>query len=174
MNCDGFKINKESVEKIFPKRDIGDIDLSGYKSPIEVMIERINGQIEYEARNAVYKELRRIDVEVDKNELIKALRYDRGQYEKGYFDGYNNGRKTNEWKKITYKVDEYGSLVFDENQPPFNEFVNVYCPENNCVYTAYWSYSDREWKIPSVTTNETMRLEAISHWMPTPKPPKER
>lgn len=173
MKYDGLKISKESVEKNFPRRDIGDIDLSGYKSPIEVMIERINGQIKYEAENAVYKEVRRIGVNVDKGELIKALRYDREQYEKGYLDGYNNGRKTNEWKEITYKVDEYGSIVFDENQPPFNKFVNVYCPENGCTYTAYWSYSDREWKIPSVTTIETLRLK-VSHWMPHPEPPKER
>ena len=174
MKYDGLKISKESVEKIFPRRDIGDIDLSGYKSPINVMVERINGQIEYEAKNAVYREIRRIGVEVDKNELIKALRYDREQYYEGYRNGYANAEKAlSEWRKITYTVDEYGSIVFDENQPPFNKFVNVYCPENGCIYTAYWSYSDREWKIPSVTTNETLRLK-VSHWMPTPLPPKER
>jgi hypothetical protein len=28
MSYDGLKISKESVEKIFPRRDIGDIDLT--------------------------------------------------------------------------------------------------------------------------------------------------
>ena len=28
-------------------------------------------------------------IDVDKDELIKALQYDRGQYEKGYINGYN-------------------------------------------------------------------------------------
>lgn len=34
------------------------------------------------------------DIKVDKQELILALKYDRGQYEKGYKDGATSDRKT--------------------------------------------------------------------------------
>lgn len=53
-----------------------------YKSPIEIMQSGINFQTEGEVMKAVVK----LGVVVDKDELIKALAYDRGQYEKGYED----------------------------------------------------------------------------------------
>lgn len=76
-----------------------------------------------------------------------------------------------EWNEITYKVDEYGSVVFDKGQPPFNTFVNVYCPDNKCIYTAYWSYSDRVWKEPYMMNDFNLR---ITHWRPHPAPPIEK
>ena len=78
---------------------------------------------------------------------------------------------TDEWNEITYKVDEDGSVVFDKSQPPFNTFVNVYCPDNKCIYTAYWSYSDRIWKEPYTMDNFNLR---ITHWRPHPTPPIEK
>lgn len=55
-----------------------------YESPIKVMQTSIKHQMEGEIMKAVVK----FGVDVDKDELVKALRYDRGQYEKGYADGY--------------------------------------------------------------------------------------
>ena len=85
MNKDkqtGFHISKESVDKLFPKQDI---DILGYESPIEVVM----GQIRTEQENNIYKAIQDYGVSVDKDELIKALQYDRDQYEKGYINGYN-------------------------------------------------------------------------------------
>ena len=42
-----------------------------------------------EDENMVMKAIRKVGVNVDKGELIKALQYDRNQYEKGYEDGKN-------------------------------------------------------------------------------------
>lgn len=53
-----------------------------YKSPIEVIMSDIHMKVEGE----IYKAVQRAGVDVDKEELIKALRYDRGQYQKGYSD----------------------------------------------------------------------------------------
>ena len=39
----------------------------------------------------MYNYLFKIGVNVDKEELEKALRYDRHQYSKGYKDGYEDG-----------------------------------------------------------------------------------
>lgn len=60
-----------------------------YKAPIEICrtIEDIIQKVVEETDNQVYEAVFRVGVNVDKEELIKALRYDRGQYEKGYADG---------------------------------------------------------------------------------------
>lgn len=42
-----------------------------------------------EDENMVMKAIREVGVNVDKEELIKALQYDRNQYTKGYEDGKN-------------------------------------------------------------------------------------
>lgn len=42
-----------------------------------------------EDEKMVMKAIRKVGVNVDKGELIKALQYDRNQYEKGYEDGKN-------------------------------------------------------------------------------------
>jgi hypothetical protein len=54
-----------------------------YKSPIEVITEEMKLFYDGDVVRAVQKH----DINVDKEELLKALRYDRDQYEKGYADG---------------------------------------------------------------------------------------
>ena len=39
----------------------------------------------------MYSSILKVGVNVNKEELIKALQYDRGQYNKGYEDGFKNG-----------------------------------------------------------------------------------
>ena len=64
-----------------------------YEAPIEIVkcventIKKENEFIE----NDVYSRILKVGVNVDKEELIKALQYDRGQYTKGYEDGFKNG-----------------------------------------------------------------------------------
>lgn len=59
-----------------------------YESPITTMItdvaDNIARQFAEQTENMVYQEVRHIGVHVDKEELVKALQYDRHQYEKGY------------------------------------------------------------------------------------------
>ena len=54
-----------------------------YNSPIEIICGDIQKQID----NDIYRVTQKYDIKVDKNELIQALQYDRGQYDKGYADG---------------------------------------------------------------------------------------
>ena len=60
-----------------------------YKSPIEKIYSELQTQMVQEDENMVMKAIRKVGVNVDKGELIKALQYDRNQYEKGYEDGKN-------------------------------------------------------------------------------------
>lgn len=55
-----------------------------YKSPIELTYDELQTQIERENENFIMNAIRKVGVNVDKNELIKALQYDRNQYKKGY------------------------------------------------------------------------------------------
>ncbi len=59
-----------------------------YKSPIDVVL----GAIQTDIENGTFKAVREYGIFVDKDEMIKALKYDRDQYEKGYIDGYRAGK----------------------------------------------------------------------------------
>lgn len=54
-----------------------------YKSPIEIIQKQMRTQFE----DNVYKAIQDYGIVVDKDELVKALKFDRGQYELGYRDG---------------------------------------------------------------------------------------
>ena len=58
-----------------------------YKSPIDMLIADIQHQIAEQQDEEIYKAVVSVGINVDKDELLRALQYDRGQYEKGYADG---------------------------------------------------------------------------------------
>jgi len=53
-----------------------------YNSPVHVLMSDMESRVEEETLTAV----RKVGVCVDKDELIRALKYDRNQYCKGYLD----------------------------------------------------------------------------------------
>ena len=58
-----------------------------YQSPISIYETAMNTIIEQRENAIVAKVQDAFDVHVDKEELIRALQYDRNQYDKGYADG---------------------------------------------------------------------------------------
>lgn len=71
-----------------------------YDSPIKVFeqIPNIISEINNQKENLVYEAVAKVEVDVDKYELVKALQYDREQYSKGYSDGKIDGaREFAEW-----------------------------------------------------------------------------
>lgn len=54
-----------------------------YRSTIEI----IYGQMETQMEGDILRAVQKYGINVDKEELIRALQYDRNQYEKGYADG---------------------------------------------------------------------------------------
>lgn len=62
-----------------------------YKSPIQLVMDDIDYTMRAKIDDTIYQAVLRCDVSVDKDELIKALTYDRQQYDKGYSDGYIKG-----------------------------------------------------------------------------------
>ena len=53
-----------------------------YESPINIIYGEINNKLENEVLTAIHN----LGIDVDKEELVRALRYDREQYQKGYDD----------------------------------------------------------------------------------------
>ena len=78
----------------------------GYCSPIEMIMSDIQTQIE----NDTVKACQSYGFRVDKEELAKALKYDRDQYDKGYKDGYSIGFEEGkrEVMRILSQTIEYG------------------------------------------------------------------
>ena len=61
------------------------VDFSNYQSPIQMLETHVQTQIE----DDVIKAVQSVGITVDKGRLIRALRYDREQYARGYTDGWN-------------------------------------------------------------------------------------
>ena len=55
-----------------------------YESPISLLVSNMEHQIRDEQERCILEAVQRVGVAVDKEELIKALQYDRRQYESGY------------------------------------------------------------------------------------------
>lgn len=91
-----------------------------YESPIKVIVNEICSDIEKKEDKFIMECVRNVGVSVDKDELVKALAYDRHQYEKGYKDGYNDGYidGLNQISKDLRKVVE---IVFSNKYPEYKE-----------------------------------------------------
>ena len=59
-----------------------------YDSPIKIIF----GQMESQIDNKIMKAIQQINIEIDKEELVRALQYDRNQYDRGFADGYMAAR----------------------------------------------------------------------------------
>jgi glutamate synthase domain-containing protein 1 len=123
----GFHISKESVDKLFPKKDI---DILGYEPPIQAFIGQMRIEHERTLESETIKAVRAIDVSVDKEELIKALQYDRNQYEKGYINGYNA------------KASEVAEEIFAEIEKKISLDLDVICKEKDeLIYKGFFSHA---------------------------------
>ena len=60
---------------------VGEVGMS-YQSPVDLILSEMNLRMEGE----IFKAVQNVGVNVDRDELLKALRYDRDQYQKGYAD----------------------------------------------------------------------------------------
>ena len=54
-----------------------------YESPINIIYDQMRMQMD----DNICRAVQNVGINVDKAELLRALAYDRGQYEKGYADG---------------------------------------------------------------------------------------
>lgn len=60
-----------------------------YQSPVEEIIQKLISEENRKQEELILDKCYKIGVDVNKEELLKALTYDRQQYQKGYADGIN-------------------------------------------------------------------------------------
>ena len=82
-NLDDF-VHPKIPNGVFPEIPCA---TDGYVSPIQT----IASQIEMTRENEILKAVQRVGIDVNKDELLKALEYDRKQYQEGFRKGYDKG-----------------------------------------------------------------------------------
>lgn len=90
-----------------------------YKPTIEIVMEEVFQKMDEDFENAVFKAVRKVGINVDKEELLKALIYDRGQYYKGYEDAMNEVKYP---QPLKFEDLKEGMWIYDA---PYEEIVRI-------------------------------------------------
>lgn len=117
-----------------------------YESPIDIIYSEMQTKLEGE----VFKAVQNVGINVNKDELIKALSYDRHQYEKGYADA----KAEQQWIPVSSgKLPEMNKPVLVTHNGKYQAFVSV------------------DWIDPYTT--EWNRTCNVTAWCPLPEPFRE-
>lgn len=110
-----------------------------YESPIKLFTtDPIIETLKNEADDLIVRAVSRADVQVDREELIHALHYDRGQYDRGYYDGKMAAQAETETKGMTL-LDSLRSVLYYNGLTEIvrgwkelapNEYGNISVPKN--------------------------------------------
>ena len=121
-----------------------------YESPVTLQIRQIAEQIEEQRENQITATIsEQLAVNVDKNELKRALAYDRDQYRRGYEDGWRaRSEVIPKWVPVSEKL-----------------------PDVSQRYLVYTKYD--EVMTDFFMGDEFMQGEDIIAWMSLPDPYKE-
>lgn len=107
-----------------------------YESPINIMFQNIETQIVQRDEQMIFEAIQKQGVFIDKEELIKAINYDRNQYSKGYKDGYKDGGSDEVLNKIKRDIfsacsDNYHMPVYKLDCDEIFEIINKYTAEGS-------------------------------------------
>ena len=128
-----------------------------YESPINLI--EIERQIIEDQEKGIFKVIKRMGIDVDRDELIKALQYDRDQYAKGYRDGKAEAA---EWIPASERLPEAGEYI--GNVAKYYLVQNEYGDMMVARYT-HSEYWEQIYQLEPVG-------DKIVAWMPLPKPYK--
>jgi hypothetical protein len=143
-----------------------------YKSPITI-IDSFTESIIKQKDDAIFAEIQHsFGADVDKEELIRALQYDRNQYEKGYADGKADAMP--KWIPVTERLPEEDGkyLVLEQSGGRTVTSVLRFAKDARKVdrydfkgrWKNAWYEYDSEWGHYTV--------DSVTHWMPLPEPSK--
>ena len=140
-----------------------------YESPIELLFTDIHHQIVEQQDEQIYKAVLHFVPNVNREELLRALKYDRNQYDKGYADGKADA--TPRWIPVT------------ERLPDHKDWVLVWHTGYATAKKAF--FKDEGWaeffRLDGDRFGENWFIDGhyenggvITHWMPLPEAPKEQ
>ena len=92
-----------------------------YESPIKVF----QGNLEMQFEGEILKAVQRADITVDRDELIRALRYDREQYQKGFDDARKGA------VPVVMCEDFKHLCVWNR------KYIYAFCPKTNIVFLPF-------------------------------------
>ena len=70
-----------------------------YKSPIDIIHDDFAKKVMKRHDESICMAVAKVGINVDKEELIRVLQYDRNQYDKGYADGRSDAVAHGMWNK---------------------------------------------------------------------------
>ena len=141
-----------------------------YKSPIEIVVaETTDSLAERAARNLdeqIYIAIQKCGVEVNKEELLRALSYDRNQYDEGYEDGFRDGVEADRWIPASELPEDFMDVLVYFEYFRYGKYNRMYRTIGiGSTYDGKWS---------SVVNGSTgWRKLKILAWMPLPDAPKD-
>lgn len=121
-----------------------------YKSPIDIVnngMQMVREQLNNQEEEIILKAVVRVGINVDKDELIKALHYDRNQYKKGYEDACSKFK----WIPVEERLPEES----------LNSVIGWDAYKERCVFVQYYM---NDWILGN---HESVKIVA---WMPLPEP----
>lgn len=146
---------------------LGKIAGMSYESPIDIVL----GEMQFKFEQDVMKAIQSYGICVDRDELIKALQYDRHQYEKGFADACKLNTQ-GEWISVDERLPELKEEVRTWGELKIQPSVRVLCAceqKSGKVFIKEGFYelwgSKVVWKIPG-------SIDSVTHWMPLPEAPK--
>lgn len=137
-----------------------------YESPIEMftrtIVPKINETVDGMILNAVID----AGIHVDRDELEKALRYDRDQWRKGFYDGVEHARP--KWISVKDRLPDGEVLAanFAPGTYGYKEYIIGYVSQVKCTEPDWY-------KGKCYAENDHEILDNVTHWMPLSEPPKE-
>lgn len=134
-----------------------------YESPIRLLVQQLETSVREQQEKQIFEAVQKCGVDVDRDELIKALAYDRAQYAQGYSDGRADAQR---WISVE---DEYPDsklkVLVIAYEDMYDRGEIKPCP---AVHTAYTRGEDEGWF--DWYTEDWLH---VTHWMPLPEPPKK-
>lgn len=126
-----------------------------YESPVEIICRGFTAKLE----GALMEAIHTYGISVDKDELIKALQYDRNQYEKGFADGWR--LHESKWISVEERLPDPNKAVLVCKTFIDKPYIDIgYVKDAETCCCASDEFIIKPW------------LHKLTHWMPLPEPPK--